>query len=100
MEIFLNNNLVGTASKSFNSFILNDINQSEITIIDLNKINEISFKNKKFQINPLVDNLNVLVNKLKDGEFIYNWDMYEYIPLKYSLIKKDNKIFLHSVEIS
>ena len=100
MEIFLNNNLVGTASKSFNSFILNDINQSEITIIDLNKINEISIKTKKFQINPLVDNLNVLVNKIKDGEFIFNWDMYEYIPLKYSLIKKDNKIFLHSVEIS
>lgn len=100
MEIFLNNNLVGTASKSFNSFILNDINQSEITIIDLNKINEISIKTKKFQINPLVDNLNVLVNKLKDGEFIFNWDMYEYIPLKYSLIKKENKIFLHSVEIS
>ena len=100
MEIFLNNNLVGIASKSLNSFILNDINQSEITIIDLNKINEISIKTKKFQINPLVDNLNVLIDKINEGEFIFNWDMYEYIPLKYSLIKKDNKIFLHSVEIS
>ena len=100
MEIFLNNNLVGIASKSFNSFILKNIEENDKTLIDTSKINEISTKSNKFIIIPIADDLNDKVKKINEGDFIFNWDIYESIPLKYSIIKRNNKIFLHSIEIS
>ena len=52
---------------------------------------------RTFYINLFTD----LKIKLEENEIQYNTDMYEeLVPLKYSIIKKDNNIYLNSVEIS
>jgi len=65
--------------------------ENTITIINNNSIL------RTFYINLFTD----LKIKLEENEIQYNTDMYEeLIPLKYSIIKKDNNIYLNSVEIS
>lgn len=65
--------------------------ENTITIINNNSIL------RTFYINLFTD----LKLKLEENEIQYNTDMYEeLIPLKYSIIKKDNNIYLNSVEIS
>lgn len=65
--------------------------ENTITIINNDKIL------RTFYINLFTD----LKIKLEENEIQYNTDMYEeLVPLKYSIIKKDNNIYLNSVEIS
>lgn len=96
MEIYLNNNLLKISSKQSNKIFVESDEMSKIlnsNILVLNK--------RKFYINEISDNLENIKKNLSDGEFCFNTDMYEeLIPLKYSIIKKNNNIYLFTLEVN
>jgi len=100
MEIYFNNQLIGFASKSKSNFSLEKIEITDSSKILESQTNELKINNNIFRINMLVDGLDTMKKLLNEDEFMFNSDMYENIPLKYSFIKKNNNIYLYSIELS
>ncbi len=99
MEVYFNNILIGVSPKSSKTIIINNLQSDQKTLIQNNNV--LKCNNKIFNINDINDNLNYFRNKLNNEEFAFNTDMYEsLIPLKYSIIKKNNDIYLYSVELN
>jgi len=98
MEIYFNNQLIGIASKSNSNFCLNEIKITDSSKIYEFQTNELKINNKIYRINILADGLDK--NILGEDEYKFNSDMYENIPLKYSFIKKNNNIYLYSIELN
>ena len=98
MEIYLNNQLIGIASKSKFNFYLDKIEITNSSRIQESITNELKINNKIYRINILADGLDK--EKINENEYMFNCDIYENIPLKYSFIKKNNDIHLYSIELS
>jgi len=98
MEIFFNDNLIGVVPKSSKKISIKEIISDDKSLIRKN--NRIKVNEKEFYINEISDNLINLKNTLNEKEFQFNIDMYEeLVPIKYSIIKKNNNIYLYSLEI-
>lgn len=100
MEIYFNNYLIGRASKSKSNFFLDKIEIKDSSKILESQTNELKVNNNIFRINMMADGLDIMKESLKDNEYMFNCDMYENVPLKYSFIKKNNNIYLYSLEIN
>ena len=100
MQLHFNNNFVDNLQHSdkkyYNLYHLDNIKQpflefNNIQIIDNGKIIH------QHNILPQCENFNDLVN----GQYKFNCDMYEQlIPLKYSVCKENNQLFLKSIEFT
>lgn len=99
MEVYFNNILIGISPKSSKQIIINNLQSNQKTLIQSNNV--LKCNEKIFKINDLADNLNNFRESLNNDEFAFNTDMYEsLIPLKYSIIKRNNNIYLYSVELN
>ena len=97
MEIFFNNQLIGIASKSKFNFYIDNIEINNSSKIQESITNELLINKKIYRINILADGLDK--NNMKENEFRFNCDMYDYVPFKYSFVKKNNDIYLYSIEL-
>lgn len=110
MPVFFNNNLlegsesINNISKKIKLYSLKNIKNNNSKII-LSNNNSVQFLNKEGEliyscnISPHLENLEILVKSLQNGEYTFNTDPYEQLlPIKYSLIKNNGEIFLHSIE--
>ena len=76
-----------------NNNIINITTTNSLKIIDKNEVIY------EFNMNPIAEDFENVMNSLNDGEYRFNMDMYEdLVPLKYSVIKKNNNLFLYSIE--
>ncbi len=98
MEVLLNGNVIGIIPKSSDFITLNKIESNDSSKLSFNNV--ISVNNKKYNINWIVDSLQYFKDNLNNDEYKFNCDMYEEIPFKYSIVKKNGDIYLYSVKIS
>jgi len=93
--LYLNNNNIGNLTINnttyYKKYHLNNINNA---MINENETNKICIKDNdeiiyEYDMIPIVENFNNLLNNLNEGEYQFNMDMYDdLVPLKYSVIKK------------
>jgi len=110
MPVYFNNTKlegyenINNISKKIKIYSIENISQNN-SKINIERENKIEFLNENGDlifstiISPHLENLENLAKSLRNGEYTFNLDPYEQlIPLKYSIIKINNEIFLNSVE--
>lgn len=107
MSLLLNNINISKLDiekyKYYIKYKINNINPDN-SKIELKNVNNIKIINNdeiiyEYDMNPFVEDFENILSSLNEGEYKFNMDMYEdLVPLKYSVIKKNNNLFLYSVE--
>lgn len=107
MSLYLNNNKISNLeienNKYYKKYKSSNIlpENSKINITTTNSI-KIVDKNEviyEYNMNPISEDFENVMNCLNEGECRFNMDMYDdLVPLKYSVIKKNHNLFLYTIE--
>ena len=106
MSLLLNNikisNLNIENNKYYKKYCAENITSNSLLNIQQTNCIQIIDNNEiiyEYNMIPIAEDFENILNNLNEGEYRFNVDMYEdLIPLKYSVIKKNNKLLLLSFE--